>query len=347
VSATLQVGVTIAGAHIFGVVGALCGAVATGIAPALMMRRILRVGGEVPLDLKQRVRRFALESWAGYLVTGFAWARMEVFFLHVSWGSQSVALFSASVTLANLATQGPLLLTNALLPYLSRQQRDREDRTQQATYATGMRLLAFLIFPACLGAAAIAPALVPAIYGKAFSGAVPSTLVLLCGATVTASCSVAFIYLLAMERTRFVVASGGVAALAVIVCGVTLVPAFGVMAAATARAVIQAATSIVTIWYLSRHLDCPTPVADLARIAAAALICAAAAFLCIRWVQGPAGIVVAVLVGVCVYGVAARLLRVLPKSDAERLSNALAMLPRPMWIPATRALRLIAPSLNG
>jgi hypothetical protein len=57
--------------------------------------------------------------------------------------------------------------------------------------------------------------------------------------------------------------------------------------------------------------------------------------------------VVAVLVGVCVYGVAARLLRVLPKSDAERLSKALAMLPRPMWIPATRALRLIAPSLNG
>jgi len=312
-----------------------------------MVPRILGVSGELPSDLKQRVRRFALESWAGYLVTGFAWARMEVFFLHVSWGSQSVALFSASVTLANLATQGPLLLTNGLLPYLSRQQGHREDRTQQATYATGMRLLAFLIFPACLGAAAIAPALVPAIYGKAFSGAVPSTVVLLCGATVTASCSVGFIYLLAMERTRFVVATGGVAALAVIVCGVTLVPTFGVMAAAIARAVIQASTSIVTIWYLSRYLDCPTPVADLARIAAAALICAGAAFVCITWVQGPAGITLAVLAGVCVYGVAARLLRVLPKSDAERLLNALAMLPRPMWIPATRALRLIAPSLNG
>jgi O-antigen/teichoic acid export membrane protein len=346
-SAILQMGATIAGALTFGALGALAGAIAAGIAPALMVRRFVRVSGEVPSELKRRVRRFALESWVGYLVTGFAWARMEVFFLHVSWGSQSVALFSASVTLANLATQGPLLLTSGLLPYLSGQQPHRVDRTPQATYATGMRLLAFLIFPACLGAAAISPALVPAIYGRGFSGAVLSTIVLLCGATVTASSSVAFIYLLAMERTRFVVATGGVAALAVIACGVTLVPIYGVMAAAIARAVIQASTSIVTIWYLGRYLDCPTPIADLARIGAAALICAGAASVCITWVQGPVGIAVAVPAGACVYGVAARLLGILPKRDAERLSNALAMLPRPMWIPATRALRLIAPSLNG
>lgn len=346
-SAVLQIAATIVGALLFGALGALVGAIATAIMPALMMRRILRISGEVPPELKQRVRRFALESWAGYLVTGFAWARMEVFFLHMSWGSRSVALFAASVTLANLATQGPLLLTNALLPYLSQQQRHSADRSPQATYATSMRLLAFLIFPACLGAAAIAPSLVPAIYGKDFAGAVPGAMILLCGASVTASCSVGFIYLLAMERTRFVFATGGIAALAVIVCGLTLVPTFGVMAAATARAVIQATTSVITIWYLGRYLDCPTPLPDLARIGAAALICAGVAFVCVTLVHGPAGIVVAVLAGACVYGAAARLLKILPKSDAERLSNALALLPRPMLIPAARALRLIAPSLNG
>jgi O-antigen/teichoic acid export membrane protein len=341
-SALIQIGATYAGATLFGALGALAGAIAGSIIPALLLRRVLAERGSAPADLKQRVRSFALESWAGYLVTAFAWARMEIFFLELSWGSHSVALFAASVTLANLATQGPLLLTGGLLPYLSQQSGANAERKPQETYAVSIRILAFLIFPACLGAAAIAPSLVPAIYGKDFAGAVPSTIILLCGAAITASSSVAFTYMLAMERTRFVFVTGGVAALLVITVGLTLIPTFGVMAAAVARATIQALVAMATVWYLGRYLQCPTPVSSLVRLFAAAALCAVAAWICTIFIPGPIGIPVAVLVGAGVYGVAVRILKALPKSDIQRLVNAFAILPWPIRIPATTTLRLIA-----
>jgi O-antigen/teichoic acid export membrane protein len=341
VSALFQIAATFTGGTMFGVPGALTGVIAGGILPALLLRRILRARGSVPLELKRRVRRFALESWASYLVTAFAWTRMEILFLEMSWGSHAVALFAASVTLANVATQGPLLLTGGLLPHLS-SQADSGSGQPQATYAASIRLLAFLLFPACLGAAAIAPSLVPAIYGREFAGAVPSTVVLLCGAAITASCSVAFTYMLAMERTRFVFVTGGVAALCVITAGLTLIPSYGVMAAAIARTVIQTAVSIATVWYLGRHLNCPTPVSSLLRIFAAAVSCAVAAWLCIWFIPGPIGMAVAVIVGAVVYGLGVRLLKALPQGDVERLLTALTILPRSIRVPAAGTLRLIA-----
>ena len=343
IAGALQVAATVAGALTFGALGALAGAIAVGLPLLVLLPEILGFAGQPPAELKRRVRRFAWESWASYLVTAFAWARMEIVFLQVSWGSHAVALFAVSLTLANLATQGPLLLTGGLLPHLSQRRAGEEDRGPQEVYATGIRLLAFLLLPACLGAAAIAPSLVPAMYGKEFSGAVPSTMVLLCGSAVAAPSSVAFTYLLAMERTRFVLAIGGAAAAAVTIGGLTLVPVFGVMAAAIARAAIQASAAVATMWYLARYVDCPTPIMSLVRIAVAASASAAIALACVTLVPGPPGIAAAVALGVCTYGVLARLLKILPKRDTERLSSALAVLPGVVRVPAYRTLRLIAP----
>jgi len=341
--AASQIALTGAGAMLFGAVGALSGAVAAGVVPLVLLPHILRRGRQVvPTELKRRARRFAFESWLAYLVTAFAWARMEIFFLEMNWGSHAVALFAVSLTLANLATQGPLLLTGGLLPYLSRQSGLGSERRPQETYAMSVRLLALFISPMCLGTAAIAPALVPAIYGEGFAGAVPSTVVLLCGAAVTAWSSVAFTYMLAMERTRFVVVTGGMAALLVIVCGLTLIPSFGVMAAATARVLIQAGVAFATMSYLAFYLNCPTPMAALIRILAASAICALVARIGITFVPGPAGIALAVLLGAGAYAAAVRLLKPLPRSDIERLLNALTVLPPFLRIPAAQTIRLIA-----
>jgi O-antigen/teichoic acid export membrane protein len=298
--------------------------------------------GAIAGDFRHRVRRFAAESWGGYLVTAFAWTRMEVLFLELSWGATTVALFAVSVTLANLATQAPLLLTGGLLPHLSRAAATGTGRTPQETYAISVRMLALLVFPACLGAAAIAPSLVPAIYGKDFSDAVPSAMILLCGASITATSSVAFTYLLAMERPRFVFVAGGAAALLVIAVGVTLIPMYGVLAAATARAIIQVGVSVAAILYIWLALKCATPVASLLRLFAAALLCAIAAWACVAVVPGHSGIALAIVAGATVYAAGVRLLRAMPEKDAEPLFRALAILPWPLRIPATTTLRLMA-----
>jgi O-antigen/teichoic acid export membrane protein len=276
------------------------------------------------------------------LVATFAWARTEIFFLELAWGSHTVALFAASVTFANLATQGPLLLAGGLLPHLSRQAAAGTGGKLEETYAISILTLAFLIFPACLGTAAIAPTLVPLVYGQDFAGAVPSTTILLCGAAATASSSVAFTYMLAVERTRFALVTGGAAALVVAIVGLTVIPTYGLLAAATARAATQAAVSIATILYLWRVLRCPTPVIALLRLFVAAVMCAIAARACVMLVPGIRGLVLAVGAGALVYAIAVRVLRAMPASQAEPLLNALKILPWPIRIPATTTLRLIA-----
>lgn len=341
-SALLQIGATYAGAVALGPNGAVLGAVAAGIPAMLMLPRALRARGTVTPELKQRVNRFMWESWAGYLVTAFAWSRMEIFFLERSFGSASVALFAVSLTLANLATQGPLLLTGSLLPYFSQHFGARTLDQAREAYASGMRLLALLIFPACLGTAAITPVLVPAIYGPDFGGAVPSAALLVGGAALSATSSIAFTYLLAMERTRFVFAAGAVAAILMVTAGFTVIPAYGVMAAAAARVAIQTAVAMATVWYVGRHLQSPPPYGSLARLLLAALICAGVAFGCIRVVPGPAGLAVAIVLAALVYVAAVRLLGALPAEDVDKLARAAGVLPAPLANPAAATLRLLA-----
>jgi O-antigen/teichoic acid export membrane protein len=341
-SAVLQIAVTSAGAVLFGPNGALAGAIAGSVLPLILIPRMLEAERAPDPHLKARVRRFALESWAAYVVTAFAWARMEIFFLERSWGSSSVALFAASLTIANLATQGPLLLTGGLLPYFAQNARAENRHKAARAYAVSMRVLAFLIFPACLGAAAIAPALLPAIYGEGFAAAGPSAIILLLGASVSATSAVAFTFLLAMERTRFVFVLGSIAALASIAVGLVVIPAYGVMAAALGRAAIQTSVAAMTVWYVGYSLQCPPPFASLVRLFAAAVICAVAAWGATRLMSGAAGIPVAVLCGVLTYGLAVRVLRALPADDLRQLMDAASVLPRPLRAVATMVLQTIA-----
>ncbi len=343
-SAALQLCATAAGARLWGADGALMGALLVGLLPGLLLPGILSAPGAADPGLRSRARRYTIESWIGYLGSAFAWSRMEIFFLERSTGSHAVALFSVGLTLANMATQGPLLLTGGLLPYLSAQSGLDAQRKLQETYAVATRTLAFLVFPACFGMAAIAPALLPAIYGRDFAGAVPSAAVLVAASAFTATSSVATTYMLALERTRLVLATGGFSAVLVIVNGLTVIPAFGLMGAALARATIQLGAVAAGLWYVNVRLRCATPFSSCARIMLAALICAAAAAGCIRLVPGASGVVLAVAAGVLVYGGAVRLLNALPHSDIERLVASFAILPAAVRTPATLTLRLLSRS---
>jgi O-antigen/teichoic acid export membrane protein len=347
VSMALQLGTTLIGALTLGITGALLGAIAGSLVPALLVGRIVATSKTVNAELRQRATRFAWEAWGSYLVTAFAWSRMEIFFLERSWGSHAVGLFTVGLTMANIASRGPLLLTGALLPYLSHQQGVGAKQKAHEAYATAMRLVAALIFPACLGIAAIAPALLPALYGQDFTAAVPSTIILVSAAAVSAIASVTFTYMFAMERTRFVFTIGCIGAILCIVSGLTLVPAFGGIAAASARASIQTLIAIANVWYVSRRLGCPAPIASLGRLILAALLCAVAARLCIDAFPAPLSLFAAIPAGVLVYVAAVRLLRALPASDLDKLINAAAILPRPSHRMVRALLRLLSPQTRA
>ena len=332
---------TALGASLFGVTGALVAMMFGALMPALVLLRLPRAQGPISALLRQRVIRFSLETWGSYMLTAFFASRMEVFFLERSWGSQAVGLFTVSLTLSNLATQGPLLLTGALLPRLSDHiGRDEAEEARQV-YATSVSLMGLLVFPACLGMAAIAPVLLPLMYGQAFASAVPTATILLSASALVATASVAAVYLIAVERTRFLLGTAVGGAALSILAGLTIVPAFGPVAAACGRGGIQVAIAGATLWYMHRHLRCPTPVGVLTRLLAASALCGAVARLIVVELPTGPGVASAILAGALTYAAAIRVLHPLPPRDVDKLRAAVLSLPRPLRPAVHAGLHLI------
>jgi hypothetical protein len=115
------------------------------------------------------------------------------------------------------------------------------------------------------------------------------------------------------------------------------------MAAASARAAVQILIVGASVWYVSRRLDCPAPIASLGRLMFAALACAIAARLCIDALPAPASLFVAIPTGILVYAGAVRLVGALPASDLNQLINAVAILPGPSHRMVRALLRLLSP----
>lgn len=336
----LQVAATLIGGWFFGLAGALTGALLGHLIPACLVVTMAAGTRTVSPELKGRVNRFALESWGSYLVTAFAWSRMEIFFLELSWGPDAAGLFAVSLTLANLATQAPMLLTGALLPYLSQHATGPTAGKAREAYGAGMRLMAFIVFPASFGVAAIAPRLMPTLFGAEFTPAVPTAMILVSAAAFSSSASVALTYLFAMERTRVVLATGALGAVLSILVGLTLVPLYGPTAAAIGRGAIQLMVVAAAVWYIDRRLKVRAPYGSLGRLMAAALICGMTAFLVLMAIPGLAGLAAAISAGAIAYVVAVKVLKGLPPDDVERLvAAAHAVLPHVLRGPAVAVLR--------
>ncbi|ACA15607.1 polysaccharide biosynthesis protein [Methylobacterium sp. 4-46] len=343
-AAGAQIAATTVGIVAFGVGGALAGAV---IGSAVVMRQVLRLpreGSPVPPVLRARVVRYSVESWASHLVTAFLWSRMEVIFLERSFGSHAVGLFTVSLTLSNLAMQGPLLLTGALLSHLSQHSGAEHAETRLALYPASVRLLALFVFPLCLGTAGVMPLLLPLLFGDAFAPAVTAATILVGTASLITIATIAYSYLFAMERTSFILGSGLVGAVLAITAGLTVVPAAGLLGAASARAAIQLLVTGAIVWYARRSLGCVLPTLDLARMFLAALLCAIAARIVVTVTSGVPGLMLAVLTGALVYAAALRVLKPLPRADLQRVRDALRNLPVPLRSAALASLRVIAPA---
>lgn len=342
VSAALQVATTFIGAWWFGIAGALAGAVLGYIVPAALATTMVKA--TTPLDpaLSKRIRRYAIEAWFGFIVTAFAWSRMEVFFLERSLGSEAVGLFTAALTFSNIASQGPMLLTGALTPFFARQAALNDVDKLKTSYAMVLRLFALAVAPACFGLAAIAGELLPLIFGKAFAPAVPASAILLAASAITLSFSISTIYLLSLEKTRIVLIFAAIGALLMIIAGLTVIPQFGATGAAASRAAIQLLVVSSGVWYAAKYLGAAPPLRDLLMLLLSAAATGIVAFILATEVGGVLGIVAAIAAGPFVYGAMLKLSGALHPDDATELVRMTALLPAPISLWAERTIRFIA-----
>ncbi|MGL4635497.1 MAG: oligosaccharide flippase family protein [Beijerinckiaceae bacterium] len=330
-----------------GYLGALAGYAAGSAlqAAALLSTRRLPAG-PVADALAARVRRFAGFAWVGSIASTIVWTRLELFFLERSFGAAAVGLYAVALTFANLASQGPMLLTGAMLPFFSEhfgRDHDAEARLHaEKILASGTRVIAFLAFPACLGLAAITPSLLPMVYGAGFAGATPAAIITLVAAAIGAAGSVGSHLIYGNDRSDVILYVNAIGAVLLIVAGLTAIPAFGVEGAAWSRAVVHTLLVGMGIWFITQRIGFKMPVAGLFRLFTAAALAALPAAFIAYHVAGVVGICVALAATALTYPLATRLLRGLAPQDAEYLAAVARKAPPFMARAAEVTVRWIA-----
>lgn len=314
------VGVAVGG-YFFGPTGALVGYGGGSLLLALHTVATIRPGAKIDDELRRRAWRFSLASWGVGLIAAIVWSRTELAFLNHYRGAHEAGLYSAANTLATVATQAPLLMTGGLLALFAQLFAVGDKAGLKRAFASAVRFMSFLIFPACFGMAAIAPSLVPALFGADFAEASAAAAVLVAAQAFGAVSTVSSALLFATERNYFLVRTGVAGAAAILAAGVLVVPAYGLMGAVVARSLIQFAIVAASFVYLHRRLDCASPYGSVLRIVGSAAGCAIAARMVVNVAPGPLGIALAIALGAAVYVSLVRLTRALPDEDLGRLSD--------------------------
>jgi O-antigen/teichoic acid export membrane protein len=343
----LQLAAVGAGALSEGPQGALLGYCIGSLVPILALARLFGRSGPVDRGLMRRARRFALFSWAGALTLVLVWSRLEIFFIERYLGTEAVALFSIGFTFATLAAQGPLLLTGALLAHFSESYGRGGKAELESMYATATRVMAFILFPVCFGLTAILPLVLPMVYGQAFIAAVPVAAILVAGSAVGAVGSVGSQVIYAHDRSDFIFASGLVGAVLSVLAGFLIVPRFGMIGAAVARIVIHTLMFALGSWFIMRRLNLSLPLYQLGRLALAAAVSAASAYLIVVVTTPPwLAMCLAIVVAVPIYLAAVRALEALAAEDIARLKSIAGRLPSAASRPVSDLFALLHPRHN-
>ncbi len=314
------VGVAVGG-FALGPPGALIGYGGGSLLLAFYATTHIRPGAAIDPELKSRAWRFSISSWGVGLIAAVVWSRTELAFLNHYRGAHEAGLYSAANTLAMVATQAPLLMTGGLLALFSELFAVGDQAGLRRAFESAVRFMSFLIFPACFGMAAIAPSLVPLLFGQEFAEASDAAALLVAAQAFGAVSTVSSALLFATERNYFLVRIGVAGAFAILAAGLLIIPTYGLMGAVVGRSVIQFVIVAASFAYIDRALDCPTPLGSVARIAGAAAGCAMVARTTVSVVAGPFGIGLGVIGGAAAYFALARLMRALPDEDLGRLET--------------------------
>jgi O-antigen/teichoic acid export membrane protein len=343
----IQLLVTVVGAWLFGVIGALTAYVAGFLIPALQSSRLLRNKPVLGRELRRRVVRFALTSWSAGLIGALVWNRTEIVFLQHYVGIREVGFFAAASALTFVGTVLPPLFTSALLPYFSEQHGLNAREQMHRLYKTMTGVVALASMPACVGMAAIAPVLVPVLFGAEFADAVPAAMVLMIPAAVGAVAASTTNLVYSTGKSAIMLASNTIGLTGAILLGLLVIPHFGLMGAAWSRTAVHVLVVAIETWYVSRRLGFTPPYRALGAITLAALAQGLVAYGVIWGVGGVSSLVLAIPAGVVVYLLALRVLAVLPMVGPALVETAVEHAPRQVRSVASRVLRMLVPGPDG
>ncbi|WP_431234895.1 lipopolysaccharide biosynthesis protein [Mycolicibacterium psychrotolerans] len=346
-SALMRVTTTVLGAWLFGVPGALAGNIAATILPARRVLPLLRNKPRVGQELRREVFRFTLVSWMIALTGNLLFGRTQIVFLEHYTTLTAVGLFAAALTVAEMASQLPQLFLSALLPRFSEQSGQGAHDHMMRLYRTMTALMALVMFPLCLGLAAITPVLVPLIFGDEFTEAASVASILL---IITGICSLGGtnnFLMLSLSKTKILVISNVVGLAGLLLLSFLVIPRYGLMGAAWSRGAVQILVIAIEIVCTAIQTGFHPPYRALGTIALAAVAQGAVAYVVVLNIGGAWSLVVALPAAVITYLIGLRLLAVLPMVDPTLPNRLISHTPARMKPLVSRVLRLLAPPTTG
>lgn len=343
VASVLQLSAIITGSVFAGLRGALAGYVAGALVLAVAGVRFALGPIQRPEPaIWRRIRGYSFHVWAAMSVSLVLWSRTEVFFIERWWGRHEVAMFTIGLTVAQLATQGPLLLGSALVPHFAELYGAGDEARIASTYRALTRVIAFLVFPLCFVTAAASPILVPLLFGAAFAPAISNAAILIAVSAIGAVGSISSSLTQATERARFIAISGSLGAVVGLIAFSVAIPTWGAAGAAWTRAGLQIVLVAWGLWYVTTAIRARAPLRELFGIAVSAGVASAPAALVSLTKLGVPGLCAALPPTIALYLVGLRITRSIDRGDLVSLERIAKRLPAPAARILTVTVRLVS-----
>ncbi|MBP1848648.1 lipopolysaccharide biosynthesis protein [Rhizobium halophytocola] len=321
VGCLIQPFAVLAGGLILGPAGAIFGHVARHLPQALALYRY-RAPRSVPsAPITPEMRVYARDNWVSSALSAILTSRVELAIIGFYLTLLDVGYYAVGATMSGMVLQVGLYLAATLVPYLG-YHHDRGDHvTLVRVFNRSLLGLTVLIAPIAFGGAAIAPVLIPTLFGASFTPAVHVAVVLLIASLPLAINIAPARLLLATRRSGVTLRVTIVSGLFTVAAIFSIVPVFGGEGAAWIKGGMSFVTLIFYLWYCRRRLDIAVDVASLLKVCVAAGLCAAAAFGTMRLVDGLPGMILGILIGGVIYPMALIALGALPRDLRDSLGQ--------------------------
>ena len=303
---------------------------------------LARTRGTVAGERRRLALVYARNSWAAAVVSYFVWARLDILFVSAFSTSEDVGQLSVALTLAGAAMQLPLLLTGALLPHFASLAAIGRHEEAGQQYAMITLIIALIAAPLCFGCAAIAPSLVPLIFGNAFTESGPLAQIVVVATFFGALSLGGSSVLYGRDQSLSVFVFGLVGAALFVLAGFTVIREYGAQGAAWARALIQTVLVVGGFIYIRVKFGYRISIWKLSIIISSAALCAFAAAVTLRIFGGWTGVLISVFVGAGVYSFALKFTGVLDVEMRQGVAKSISSFPPIVRRFVSQAVTLLA-----
>ncbi|PZU59304.1 MAG: hypothetical protein DI547_06755 [Sphingobium sp.] len=307
-----QIVIVFAGAMFFGPGGAFVAYIVGSLPLAIVTFRLSLRGAVADRTERGRIVGYSGTLWLAGLLSPLLWTRVDLILVERIAGVEGAGLFTAAAGFSALLIQLCMMLCGAVLPHLS----GTAVAGRTAASGAALKAVLFVLIPMVFGTAAIAPRLIPLVYGPAFQSAgVPAVILAIAagGSVVTIALSNV---MNALDQNRLLVIGGIVGCVLTLCLGLLLIPSYGIMGAAFARLGAQGTVAVITLVQLNRIQPGTVSMGWFAPIVLAGVLCAlTASGVLVLWPSDWA-LIIAVPAGALLYLLMCRLL--LRLDDADR-----------------------------